>query len=139
MVEFTSEPVEADSQDVVVDIEPTSQHGGGADLVTITTSLVSGGNIVRLDERHEVAQDGDSFSLRLFVPGRGANLAKDSPWSVLVLVPRSTDEYEVQVSFDGEPAGELLTPDAERPRRVVAWHGVQDPPLDVVWQYVRRP
>lgn len=137
MVVVGDEPLSSDAQDVVVIIEPTSQHGSRGDAVTIITSTLVDDEIVQLAERREVLEDNGTFQLQLVVPVRGTALGKNAPWSVAVLLPRATDDYGVElVDFGGDVAGELFTPAADNPRQIVVWHGLQDPALDVLWKYL---
>jgi hypothetical protein len=137
MAVVNDEPLGSSGQDVVVIIEPTSQHGARGDTVTIITSTLVDDEVVQLTERREVFEEDSNFHLQLVVPVRGTTLAKDAPWSAAVLLPRTTRGYEVElVEFGGEVEAQLFTPDVENPRRIVVWHGVQDPALDVLWKYL---
>ncbi len=136
MSDLGDSPFMTQAQDIVAIIEPASRFGRGADFVTIITTAVVDGDVVQLTERRAVEEDGDEFRLHLDVPIRGTDLSKDAPWSAAVLLPRATAEFAVEIRVEGDVDGELLTPDAENPRQIAIWHGLQDPGLDVIWKYI---
>lgn len=128
----------ASAQDIVVDIEATSRFGVPTDRVTITTTATVDGRLVRLTEQRDVdPEDGDpdTFRLTLGIPVRGTSL--EGRWSALVLLPRSTPVWEVSVeATTDDGTSQVLSPDTEYPRRVIACFG-EHSALDIVWSFVR--
>jgi hypothetical protein len=136
VVVLGEDPLGSTSQDIVVDVEPTSQHGADHDIATVTTSALVDGRRVLLTERHDIVPENGQFRLSLNIPVRGTALT--GRWSVHVLLPRDTELYEVQVvsiSSDGAD-GQELRADAVDARRVIAFYG-QHSLIDTVWQYIR--
>ena len=130
------EPLASDAQDVVVIVEPTSRHGARGDRVTIITSVLVNDEIIELAERREIQEEDGAFSLQLIVPVRGTEFNGPASWSVVVLLPRKTGDYDIEVEAGGDVTPQTFTPDAENPRRAVFWHSDGDPALDVLWRYL---
>src|SRR5207248_11121467 len=72
--------------------------------------------------------DGGVYRLTLEVPG--PEVKKGSPWVVTALLPPGA-------TYAGD-APDVFRPAAnDETRPALTWNGTQDPPLDVIWKYVR--
>jgi hypothetical protein len=144
---FTDDPPERlrlVKQDVVVDIQPTSRHGGESDLAHVRSTVVTErGRVITTSQTLPVFEVDEHFSLMVSVPPAFAEpMEAGREFTVVFLLPRDGDEYTVELRehvadhdpqvFDGTDLPRLGG------RIAVVWRG-NGTDLGGVWQYIPIP
>lgn len=90
-----AELVPATRIDVVVDVQAASRYGAVADMAHQRSTLVANGQIVTTSTTVPVFEAGDQFKVTVHVPPAWASL--DGTFTMVVLLPAATDDYEARL------------------------------------------
>ena len=145
---FGGEPEElvlATHQDIVVDVQATSQHGGVADTAFVRSTIVTRDNVVTLSSTIPVFERDGQFTLQVAVPSSFVEL--DGDFTIALLLPRATEDYDVELVdwtqdydpqvFDGnERYGEVLPRLGER--IAIVWRGTGSI-AEAIWKIIPPP
>ena len=140
---FTDEPAERlglVKQDVVVDILPTSRHGGDADTAHVRSTVVTAtGKVITTESTLLVfgTDDGNQFSMTVSVPPGFGTLRGDKEFTVTVLLPRGDgDTYDVELrEYSADYNPQIIDVGG---RIGIVWRG-NGTDLGWVWNYVPTP